>query len=164
MKVRSQLMLLAAGVLWDGAAAGNPGEFSSSGFVPCSRPSAIPVAPRPRLGGLRLDSRENLLTGGKSGPAIVPGDPQTSLLIRAVPTQTRNSRCHGRRASSEKGDRGPHSMGEVGRAMAGRRGGQGRRLRSFHITRGAKSILGLSADRQTRAAGRQRCRLATQRD
>src|SRR5258708_19517438 len=37
-----------------------------------------------RMGGLRLDSREALLKGGKSGPAIVPGDPEKSLLIQAV--------------------------------------------------------------------------------
>lgn len=36
------------------------------------------------LGGLRVDSRESLLKGGKSGPAIVPGKPEESLLIRAV--------------------------------------------------------------------------------
>jgi hypothetical protein len=36
------------------------------------------------MGGLRVDSREALLAGGKSGPAIVPGDPKASLLIRAV--------------------------------------------------------------------------------
>jgi hypothetical protein len=34
--------------------------------------------------GLRLDSREGWLTGGDSGPAIVPGNPQESLLIKAV--------------------------------------------------------------------------------
>ncbi|WP_425615229.1 PSD1 and planctomycete cytochrome C domain-containing protein [Anatilimnocola sp. NA78] len=33
---------------------------------------------------LRLDSREALLAGGDSGPAIVPGDPDKSLLIAAV--------------------------------------------------------------------------------
>ncbi|QDU30240.1 Planctomycete cytochrome C [Anatilimnocola aggregata] len=33
---------------------------------------------------LRLDSREALLAGGDSGPAIVPGDPEKSLLIAAV--------------------------------------------------------------------------------
>jgi cytochrome c553 len=33
---------------------------------------------------LRLDSREAMLTGGDSGPAIVPGDPDKSLLIAAV--------------------------------------------------------------------------------
>ena len=37
-----------------------------------------------RMGGLRVDSREGLLKGGKSGPAIVPGDPEKSLLIQAV--------------------------------------------------------------------------------
>lgn len=35
-------------------------------------------------GGLRVDSREALLTGGDSGPAIAPGDPQGSLLITAI--------------------------------------------------------------------------------
>src|SRR5215212_1994462 len=34
--------------------------------------------------GLELDSREALLKGGRSGPAIVPGDPDKSLLIAAV--------------------------------------------------------------------------------
>ncbi len=35
-------------------------------------------------GGLRLDSREAVLAGGDSGPAIVPGKPEESLLIKAV--------------------------------------------------------------------------------
>src|SRR5882762_5673081 len=35
-------------------------------------------------GGLRLDSAEGLLKGGDSGAAIVPGDADTSLLIKAV--------------------------------------------------------------------------------
>jgi hypothetical protein len=34
--------------------------------------------------GLRLDSREGWAEGGRSGPAIVPGAPEESLLIRAV--------------------------------------------------------------------------------
>jgi Protein of unknown function (DUF1553)/Protein of unknown function (DUF1549)/Planctomycete cytochrome C len=33
---------------------------------------------------LRLDSREAVLAGGENGPAIVPGDPDHSLLIAAV--------------------------------------------------------------------------------
>jgi mono/diheme cytochrome c family protein len=37
-----------------------------------------------QLGGLRLDSREAMLKGGKSGAALLPGDPDKSLLIRAV--------------------------------------------------------------------------------
>ena len=36
-------------------------------------------------GGLRLDSREGMLKGGNSGqPSIKPGDPDASLLIRAI--------------------------------------------------------------------------------
>ncbi len=35
-------------------------------------------------GGLRLDSRAALLTGGDSGPAIVPGKPDESRLISAI--------------------------------------------------------------------------------
>ena len=35
-------------------------------------------------GGLRLDSSEAVLKGGKSGPAIVPGRPADSLLIQAL--------------------------------------------------------------------------------
>jgi hypothetical protein len=35
-------------------------------------------------GGLRLDSREGLRLGGESGPAVVLGNPDESLLIRAI--------------------------------------------------------------------------------
>ena len=35
-------------------------------------------------GGLLVDSREGLLKGGDSGKAIVPGDPDGSLLIKAI--------------------------------------------------------------------------------
>ena len=35
-------------------------------------------------GGLRLDTRDTLLRGGTSGAVIVPGDPEASLLIKAV--------------------------------------------------------------------------------
>ncbi len=35
-------------------------------------------------GGLRLDSREALLRGGENGPAIVPGKPDASLVIKAL--------------------------------------------------------------------------------
>ena len=37
-----------------------------------------------KSGGLRLDSMKDMLTGGKSGPAVVPGDPDKSLLIAAI--------------------------------------------------------------------------------
>ncbi|MFM8470833.1 MAG: PSD1 and planctomycete cytochrome C domain-containing protein [Limisphaerales bacterium] len=41
-------------------------------------------------GGLRLDTRDGLLKGGDSGPAIVPGNPDSSLLIRAIRYRDRN--------------------------------------------------------------------------
>jgi hypothetical protein len=40
--------------------------------------------PAKQRGGLRLDSRAALLEGGDSGPAVVPGQPERSLLLRAV--------------------------------------------------------------------------------
>jgi hypothetical protein len=35
-------------------------------------------------GGFLIDSREGLLKGGNSGPAVVPGRPDRSLLVRAI--------------------------------------------------------------------------------
>src|SRR4051794_38423918 len=35
-------------------------------------------------GGLRLDSKVGLMHGGESGPAIVPGKPNESRLIKAI--------------------------------------------------------------------------------
>ena len=35
-------------------------------------------------GGLLLDTRDGLLKGGDDGPVIVPGDPEKSMLIKAV--------------------------------------------------------------------------------
>jgi hypothetical protein len=40
--------------------------------------------PSKQSSGLRLDSREAVLKGGDSGPAIVPARPEESLMIRAV--------------------------------------------------------------------------------
>src|SRR3954452_11934626 len=35
-------------------------------------------------GGLLLDTRDGILIGGETGPAVVPGDPEKSLLIKAI--------------------------------------------------------------------------------
>jgi len=40
--------------------------------------------PDKQKGGLRIDSRKMLLEGGDSGPAIEPGKPDDSLLVRAI--------------------------------------------------------------------------------
>ena len=36
------------------------------------------------MGNLRVDSREGLLAGGASGPALMPGSPDRSLMIKAL--------------------------------------------------------------------------------
>src|SRR5436190_22405958 len=40
--------------------------------------------PKRASGGLRVDSLAAMLEGGDSGPALVSGDPEKSLLIRRV--------------------------------------------------------------------------------
>ena len=40
--------------------------------------------PKKQKAGLRLDSREALLNGGDTGPAMVPGHPEQSLLVKAI--------------------------------------------------------------------------------
>ncbi|MGH9629838.1 MAG: DUF1501 domain-containing protein [Bryobacteraceae bacterium] len=42
-----------------------------------------------KMGGLEMTSRESLLKGGQSGPAIVPGDAQGSLLTRVKDLKSR---------------------------------------------------------------------------
>jgi cytochrome c553 len=43
--------------------------------------------PKTKRGGLRLDSREAILKGGDSGPALLPGQPEKSLILKAVRRQ-----------------------------------------------------------------------------
>src|SRR5207237_802052 len=40
--------------------------------------------PEKQKGGLRLDSRAAMLKGGDTGPAVIPGDAEKSLLVRLV--------------------------------------------------------------------------------
>ena len=43
-----------------------------------------------KKGGLALDARDTLLMGGDNGPALIPGNPDKSLLIEAVRYQNRD--------------------------------------------------------------------------
>ena len=43
-----------------------------------------------RKGGLVLDSRQGWFLGGDSGPAIIPGSPESSLIVRAVSYEDSN--------------------------------------------------------------------------
>src|SRR6185503_3328087 len=59
-------------------------EFFEAQIRPLLIESCFDCHTEDEKGGLRLDSRERMLKGGESGPAIVPGDPDASLLMRAV--------------------------------------------------------------------------------
>ena len=69
----------------DGAAwPESPREFFISAVKPLLDVNCLTCHGPAAVAGLRLDSREALIKGGKSGPAVVPGNPQTSLLMKAV--------------------------------------------------------------------------------
>src|SRR6266853_1147331 len=59
-------------------------QFFKEKVRPILTQSCYPCHADAAMGHLRVDSREALLTGGRRGPAIVPADPEKSLLIEAV--------------------------------------------------------------------------------
>jgi len=62
----------------------NKDEFFETKVRPILATECFSCHTESQLGGLRLDSREAMLRGGNSGPAIVPGDPDKSLIVTAV--------------------------------------------------------------------------------
>jgi hypothetical protein len=61
-----------------------PADFFENKVRPILAENCYDCHTAAEMGGLRVDSRERLLQGGKSGPAVMPGDPDQSLLVRAV--------------------------------------------------------------------------------
>jgi cytochrome c553 len=75
-----------------GSSAARAGEFTAADFENKIRPVLIDTCFRchgdtKTSGALRVDSRDALLQGGESGPAVIPGNPDTSLLMKAVRRQ-----------------------------------------------------------------------------
>ena len=66
------------------ASAQSPEELFETRVRPLLAESCFECHGRLRRGGLRLNSRDAMLRGGDSGPAIIPGDPSGSLLIQTV--------------------------------------------------------------------------------
>jgi mono/diheme cytochrome c family protein len=62
----------------------DPNDFFESRIRPIFARSCFACHTQSALGGLRIDSLEALLKGGNSGPAIVPGHPDKSLLVLSV--------------------------------------------------------------------------------
>lgn len=78
------LLLLLVAALPCFGAPDDPIEFFKQRVLPVISSNCLNCHSAAKMGGLQLDSREHVLTGGNSGPAIVPGKPEESLLIRAV--------------------------------------------------------------------------------
>ncbi len=82
-------LLLASLLVSDSASAATPSAEQFASFEKEVRPLLIEKCvrchgPKKQESGLRLDSRDALLRGGESGPALVPGQPDKSLLLQAV--------------------------------------------------------------------------------
>jgi mono/diheme cytochrome c family protein len=60
------------------------GEFFEMRVRPILSRNCFACHTNSALGGLRIDSREGLLKGGKSGPSVIPGKASESILIAAV--------------------------------------------------------------------------------
>jgi hypothetical protein len=71
-------------VLGRAQSASEKAEFFEARIRPVLTNNCYACHTNSKLGGLRVDSRVALLEGGNTGPAIVPGRPDESLLIKAV--------------------------------------------------------------------------------
>lgn len=59
-------------------------EFFEARIRPVLAQQCFACHTNSKMAGLRLDSRADMLKGGKTGPVIVPGDPDKSLLVAAI--------------------------------------------------------------------------------
>ena len=162
---------LAMQIAGEARQAGQPAPQSAAFFEASVRPilaaNCYDCHADQKMGGLQLDSREGLLKGGRSGPAIVPGDPEKSLLIQAV-RQSGAENAEGR-PSSSRGNRGAGLVGEGGSGVAFSRGRNDCRRRAAWCTRRADDapaapayvitpeharVLVVSADPHAAGAGR----------
>jgi hypothetical protein len=66
------------------AAAPEPRDFFETKIRPVLVKNCYGCHAGSHMGGLDLTSRQALLKGGNSGPAVVPGNPEGSLLVQAI--------------------------------------------------------------------------------
>jgi hypothetical protein len=86
-RVLSCAALIAPGAAWsaDAIDVKSPDEFFEKSVRPLLSARCLEChsAKEPEA-GLRLDARDNMVRGGDNGPAIVPGEPEKSLLVTAI--------------------------------------------------------------------------------
>ena len=79
------LLVFSGGLRADSPASAEALQFFESKVRPLLAESCFKChGQKKQKGKLRLDRHDAILSGGESGPAVVPGNPRASLLIRAV--------------------------------------------------------------------------------
>lgn len=82
---RLSIAFLLAPLLY--SADGKAQEFFEMRVRPVLAKNCFACHSASKMGGLEMRSRDSLLKGGKSGPAVIAGDPDHSLLIQAIRQQ-----------------------------------------------------------------------------
>lgn len=115
-------------------------------------------------GGLRLDTRDGWVKGGDNGPAIVPGDPEKSLLISAVRYKDKDLQMPEKRKMPDEEIAIFEQWVKMG-APDPRTGQRSRGPEEAGRTerRSGEEVLVLPAGAKRRATGRERHRLAVRR-
>ena len=93
--------------------------------------------PEKQKAGLRLDSRSAMLGGGDSGPAVVPGQPEESLLVEALRYEADGLQMPPSKKLPDEQVDDLLAMGPDGCALAGR--GHGRRRPPPRASPGTRS-------------------------
>ena len=81
---RSAAAAICLGLLCLAGMAGAQSELYTRQVQPILEQNCYGCHTTKMRGGLRLDSRESMLKGGASGPAVVPGKPDASLIYQAI--------------------------------------------------------------------------------
>ena len=116
------ILFIATGILGFAQQANEKIEFFEARVRPVLANNCYACHTENKLGGLRVDSRVALLQGGKSGPAIVPGRPEESLLIKAIrQCRSQAEDADGRQQAQGQRDRGSASTGFRRWPLSGRR-------------------------------------------
>src|SRR5262245_40597344 len=90
MKTRRLSLLVVLGLLAAPCSLRADGDAGIAFFESKIRPVLVEkcyqchAANTKQRGGLRLDTRDSVLKGGDTGPVLVPGKPNDSLLIKAL--------------------------------------------------------------------------------
>jgi mono/diheme cytochrome c family protein len=97
--------LLAAGTALADAPLVDPagGQFFETSIRPLLAEQCYTChGPRKQKGELRLDSRAGLMKGGESGPIVVPGHPDQSLMVKAIGYQDADLQMPPKKKLSER--------------------------------------------------------------